>query len=101
MSREALANVLGMAFATYANRVQNGAVDPYLGLLKSPSVDVVITVMETGVIIAKPYEPIVQETIAKPETAEAQVETVVEAPVVEPIMEEQPKPKRKRKKKTE
>ncbi len=52
-SEEHLANLLGRAFATYANHVENGAVNPYKKLLSEDVVEVVFTVTENGIVSVK------------------------------------------------
>ena len=52
-----LANMLGMAFEGYANRLLNGQVAAYKGLLEQPIVEVVLAVTETGGIVASPFVP--------------------------------------------
>ena len=52
-----LANMLGMAFEGYANRLLNGQVAAYKGLLEQPTVEVVLAVTETGGIVASPFVP--------------------------------------------
>lgn len=91
-----IANVVSMALATYANRVQNGLVQSYRGLLKETSVDVVLTVTEYGGIFANPI----------PECSPPQPAVIVDpVPVLHDdvgagviVLEEKPKRKRIRRK---
>jgi len=70
-----LAHVLGMAFTSYANKVQNGLVQPYLTFLEGEeSVNVKVTLNQPGVITV---EKIVEETSqAEEPAAESTGETV-------------------------
>lgn len=93
-----LANILGMAFASYANKVQNGYTAPFQAFLAgNDSVDVKVSLMVDGSINIAPIvsvvEPIVQVQVP------VQVEPpVLEASLVEEVVEEVvEKPKRKRK----
>ena len=54
-----LANILGMAFHSYANRVENGNIAPYMGYLRGKTtVTVQITLNDDGSIsVAAPFEP--------------------------------------------
>lgn len=92
-----LAHVLGMAFSGYANRVQNGAVQPYLALLEKAQVEVVFTVSETGILSVKPKEEPVVAPIVTESAPEATPELPPENITMSEETEPEEKPKRKRK----
>lgn len=88
-----LANVLGMAFAAYANRVQNGATAPYNAFLEGKD-EVTVTVKLVGdSIIVKPY--VEAQVVVESITVSAPV--LEEQPVEAVVVEEPEKPKRRRK----
>lgn len=67
-----LAHILGMAFSQHANRVQNGAVEPYKSFMSgAESVDVTVTLSGNGTITVK---LIAKETVVEPKTKEKQGE---------------------------
>jgi hypothetical protein len=82
-----IANVVSMALAAYANRVQNGLVSAYVGLLKEDSVDVTLritadrTVTEVVIVTSAEPEGFVPMSIIPNETVE---------------LEEKPKSRRKK-----
>jgi hypothetical protein len=99
-----LANVLGMAFSAYANRVQNGAVAPFHGFLKGESeVTVKVLLYSDGSISIVSLDavkvstsdlpvlevPLEEQTVFLPDKAEE--------PEIEAVEAVEVKPKRKRK----
>jgi hypothetical protein len=104
-NEEELANILGMAFASYANKVQNGLTGPFQAFLTGQdSVDVKISLTSDGSISMLSIDPIVElDAIApiEPPVLEATEEDESDANVPELEAEkeiiEKPMPKRKRK----
>jgi hypothetical protein len=111
-NEEELANILGMAFASYANKVQNGLTGPFKSFLTGQdSVDVKISLTPDGSInmlsidpiveldAIAPIEPPVLEAVSPVEIAEDESDAnVPELEAEQTIIEkEYPKPKRKRK----
>jgi hypothetical protein len=114
-----LANVLGMAFAAYANRVQNGLVSPYLPFLKGVNrvtVDVILNDDGSVTLTTLDIDAIIEEEVGvQPkklfgEQEQTENELVNSTPILEateeavnPIAKEMltteviEKPKRKRK----
>jgi hypothetical protein len=96
-----LANVLGMAFSGYANRVQNGAVAPYLGFLKGESFAVVnVWLNDDGSVTVSPNIVEQIEVPVEPPVLEAvEDESDANVPELEAEIDiiEKPMPKRKRK----
>jgi hypothetical protein len=103
-NEEELANILGMAFASYANKVQNGLTSPFKSFLTGQdSVDVKISLTPDGSINMLSIDPIVEfeavESIApiEPPVLEATEEAV--NPIAKEMLTTEiiEKPKRKRK----
>jgi hypothetical protein len=87
-----LANVLGMAFASYANRVQNGLVTPYLPFLKGVNrvtVDVVLNDDGSVTLATLDIDAIIEEEVGvQPEELfgeqeQTEAELVNSTPVLE------------------
>jgi hypothetical protein len=101
-----LANVLGMAFSGYANRVQNGLVSPYLPFLKGVNrvtVDVILNDDGSVTLTTLDIDAIIEEEVGVPpeklfgEQEQTETELVNSTPILEATPEEVEKPKRKRK----
>jgi hypothetical protein len=110
-----LANVLGMAFSGYANRVQNGLVSPYLPFLKGVNrvtVDVILNDDGSVTLTTLDIDAIIEEEVGvqpeklfgeKEQTEEVLVNTSDVPENVElfystsDVVEPEVKPKRKRK----
>ena len=102
-----LASMLGNAFASYANKVQNGLTQPYRAFLDGvASVDVTVTLQGdviTVKVVEKPViEPFVSDdfTVKSPFLEATEDESDANVPELSAIKEiiEKPEPKRKRKK---
>jgi hypothetical protein len=87
-----LANVLGMAFSGYANRVQNGLVSPYLPFLKGVNrvtVDVILNDDGSVTLTTLDIDAIIEEEVGvQPEKlfgeqAQTEAELVNSTPVLE------------------
>jgi hypothetical protein len=79
-----LASVLGNAFASYANRVQNGLTQPYRAFLDGAlSVDVTVTLQGDVVTVKAVEAPIVEPFV---------MFTKCECPLYEPSLEGKPGP---------
>jgi hypothetical protein len=87
-----LANVLGRAFRTYANQVENGLTQPYTAFIDGlDCVDVTVFLHADGSIVVKPLLKVVHlpvnVEVTKP-ILEAQEITVAESGINEPEQSE-------------